>query len=206
MRADPLRQAGNVALMAGLLHDSFQSLAREELSWATTHEGPTWAGVTSPARLTLLAITAMHAGRDGDVDRIVRRLRAVAGAGAATDPVFASLDAMRSLARGDTVAAIRQLEPLAPRAPRESLAWGMTASLGLERLTLARLLLRHGQPQRALALAEGFDGSAAAAYLFFLPASLEIRRSAAARLGQQGRAEQYGARLRALGWSNDGPT
>jgi hypothetical protein len=166
---------------------------------------PPYHDITSLSRLTLLGTWWIGAGNLGEAERVERRIVELRGANAANDPVLQSFAAMRALAQADTTGAIDRLRSLDPRVSRESLAWGLTAPLGLERLRLARLLLEQGDTEQALELAESFDASAPAAYLFFLPGSLEIRKSAADRLGQLSRSRQYADRLRALGWPADGP-
>jgi len=202
-RSDPLRTAGTLRLLLGLVHPAAASVARHEATVAASNAP--WAGVTSIARLTLLGAWWIAAGDTAAAAGVESRIVELTGGNGSAAPVLQSFAAWRALARADTTAALDRLQSLEPRASREALAWGLTASLGLERLHLARLLLDRGETQRALELAESFDASAPAAYLYFLPASLQIRKAAADRLGQPMKSRQYSERLRALGWPADGP-
>ena len=116
-----------------------------------------------------------------------------------TNLVAGSMSAHVVLAEGDTAAAIQLLYDLAPTAPRASLQhpW---ESLGLERLTLARLLLTQGRADEAIQVAATFDSPGAVNLIFplFLPASLEVRLQAARALNDQAMVEEIEARLSAL--------
>ncbi len=108
-----------------------------------------------------------------------------------------ALEAQLSLLANDTASAIRQLRALAPASPHDSLTWGLSEPLAVERLVLARLLLARGEYAEALTVAEGFDHPGPAVYLPFVPASLVIRYRAAEALGLTEGMER--ARLRLLG-------
>jgi Flp pilus assembly protein TadD len=111
----------------------------------------------------------------------------------------ASLRARATLARGDSVEALRQLRALTPTATsRQDLAWDPWESLGGERLLLAQLLLAHRQAAGALEVARGFDSPVPVSYLIYLPASLSVRVQAAAQLGDTRLAKTSRQRLAAL--------
>jgi hypothetical protein len=111
----------------------------------------------------------------------------------------ASLRARATLARGDSVEALRQLRALTPTATsRQDLTWDPWESLGGERLLLAQLLLARRQAAEALEVAGGFDSPVPASYLIYLPASLSVRVLAATQLGDTRLAQAGRARLAAL--------
>jgi thioredoxin-like negative regulator of GroEL len=100
--------------------------------------------------------------------------------------------------RGDTTAAIDSLLVLRPVALLPDLVWNYWDALARERLLLAQLLLARGRPAEADAVARSFDGQRTAVDVAFLPASLELRRKAAAMLENRDLAEIYRRRLVAL--------
>ncbi len=103
-----------------------------------------------------------------------------------TDHVAREMSAHVALAEGDTTRAIQLLRALKPYGRRSNLEnpWG---SLGLERLTLARLLLAKGRYDEAYRVATSFDSPGASNIVntVFLRASLEIRLEAARALGNK---------------------
>jgi hypothetical protein len=104
-----------------------------------------------------------------------------------------------ALADGDTTLAIRLFDALTPNASRGALQhpW---ESLGLERLTLARLLLAREQYAEARKVAASFDSPGATNIIntVFLPASLEIRLQAARALDNQAAIRTIESRLAVL--------
>jgi tetratricopeptide (TPR) repeat protein len=102
------------------------------------------------------------------------------------------------LARGDTAAAIDSLRVIRPAAPLGLLVWGYWDSLAPERLLLAQLLLARDQAEEALSVAQSFDGQRAVVDVAFLRSSLEIRREAAARLGDREVEQAFARRIAAL--------
>jgi serine/threonine-protein kinase len=131
---------------------------------------------------------------------IAGRLRHLADStGQAADQVPARVMAARLLLlRGDSSAATDSLLAIHPVAPLVDLVWNYWDALAPERLLLARLLLARGRAAEAEEVGRWFDGQRTAVDVAFLPASLELRRSAAARLGSGDLAETYGRRLIAL--------
>jgi tetratricopeptide (TPR) repeat protein len=120
-------------------------------------------------------------------------------AGSRRDSLLAaSLDARVVLAQGDSSGALERLRALAPTADDVSLVWSPWEGLGAERLLLARLLLAKGETLAALQVASNFDAPSAVTYLPYLPASLELRAKAAARLGDEKLVNRLRQRQRML--------
>ena len=67
--------------------------------------------------------------------------------------------------------------------------WDEAASLGLERLTLGRLLMARGQFAAARAVLEVLDSAQPAVFPLYAPAALRLRAEAAAALGDAAQAE-----------------
>ena len=128
---------------------------------------------------------------------IARRLSQLATNPAEQVPPRA-MAARMLLLRGDTTAAIDSLLVLRPVALLPNLVWNYWDALAPERLLLARLLLARSRPAEADAVARSFDGQRTVVDVAFLPASLELRRMAAAQLKNRDLAEIYGRRLLAL--------
>jgi tetratricopeptide (TPR) repeat protein len=110
----------------------------------------------------------------------------------------ASLAARVALARGDSSGALERLRRLVPTADDVALVWNPWEGLGAERLLLARLLLARGEAVAALQVASNFDAPSAVTYLPYLPASLELRAKAAARLGDEKLVNRLRQRQRVL--------
>jgi tRNA A-37 threonylcarbamoyl transferase component Bud32 len=146
---------------------------------------------------------AAHSGDTGTLDTIVRILRTRRSATRdVNERLWAdALGAYLALARGDTALAIAQFRSLTPQATRQELAWGLWEPLAAERMKLAELLLRRGNAADALLVAEGFDHAWPVTFLLYAPASLDLRRRAAERLGREDLVRRYRGRLAALGRS-----
>ncbi len=110
-----------------------------------------------------------------------------------------AIEAQVRLARGDSAGAESLLERvMAAPLTTENLQWDITASRGRERLTLARLLLARGRAQEAWNLANVFDSPVSMVYVAFLPASLELRATAARMVGDVASERQFRSRLAAF--------
>ncbi|MGH7503958.1 MAG: hypothetical protein ACREL7_19685 [Longimicrobiales bacterium] len=107
-----------------------------------------------------------------------------------------SLDAHVALARGDRDAAFEQLEDLV-NAPVnvDLLKWDEVTPMGLERLNYARLLGERGEWRRAIEVANVFDSSWPSIFPLYVPASLELRATAAAALGDRRLTARFRDRL-----------
>ncbi len=182
-------------IVDALLGVGSDSIGRAEIAWLD-QPGDTmsirrawWFGEWSSAR--------------DDIDRlerVTRRLRLLAaGLGTPPDQVPARVMAARLLlARGDTAGAIDSLGAIRPVAPLGELLYGYWAPLAAERLLLAQLLLAQRRPAEALRVAASFDGERAVIDLAYLRPSLEVRRLAAARLGDRKLERELERRLAGL--------
>jgi tRNA A-37 threonylcarbamoyl transferase component Bud32/tetratricopeptide (TPR) repeat protein len=153
------------------------------------------------SRLLLLGAWYVRTRRLADAGRLYERL--TRRAAKTSDPeVRLYADALAAhlvLAQGDSDAALAAFETLTPVAQRDLLVWGYAASLPLERLTRAALLLSRGRHQEGLDVASVFDHPTPIVYLPFLPASLALRYNASHALGRPDKGELYRDRLVALG-------
>ena len=203
----PLEPALPVLLLAGAAHDPIAPAALAAARRWRDSDPASIAGETNTAQLWLFGLLSARDGRFEDAATVRARLVELAGerTSGSTRLLIDALDAHLALLRGDTADALRRLEQLKPTASRASLAWGLLSPLPLERLLLARVLLRRGEPERAQALAAAFDGPGPFIHPMFVPASLEVRRDAAAALGSRALAGRIDARLRSLVRSADGP-
>jgi tetratricopeptide (TPR) repeat protein len=153
-------------------------------------------------RLWFLGTWDAHNNRVAEARAITDTLaaRAALAGDRRTDLIARCLSAHVALADGDTTLAIQRLSALTPTAARVALArpW---ESLGLERLTLARVLLAQGRYADAARVAASFDSPGATNLIngVFLPASLEIRLDAARALNDEQAIESIERRLDALG-------
>ncbi|HEX5962464.1 MAG TPA: hypothetical protein VFY42_01965, partial [Gemmatimonadales bacterium] len=156
---------------------------------------------------TLWLLAAWHAHR-GDSAR-TEAIRGILASRAAStgDPQAARfaevVSARLVLLDGDTTGAIERLRRAQSVARQEALVWEIGESLAPDRLLLAELLLARSRPAEALVAAQVFDHQAPAAFLPFLPASLELRRRAALALGSENEARRLRDRLDALGHGED---
>ena len=103
------------------------------------------------------------------------------------------------LARADSSGAERLLRRVLSAAlTTDNLQWDITGSRGLQRLTLARLLLARGQAQEAWNVANVFDAPIPMVYVVFLPASLDLRAQAAKQVGDVAAERLYRSRLASI--------
>lgn len=129
-------------------------------------------------------------------DSLAARARRAGDSSAAC--IARSLAAHAVLARGDTATAIARFEGLAPIAQKADLLWSPWASLGPERLVLARLRLARGDLAGAAREATYFDATGAIVLSIFLRASLDIRIRAARAMGRGEEAAALERRLEGL--------
>jgi Protein kinase domain len=125
--------------------------------------------------------------------------RAARDPGSGLEPYVAALDARLALMSGDTAGATASMGALLGAGPQVDLDWSVGGSLAPDRLLLARLLLARRQWREAIHVAAVLDHPVPAAFLSFLPASLELRRTAAEALGEVREARIYANRLAAIG-------
>ncbi len=195
-------QATTVYLMNALAGTrGFEAKANEAVMTMAATFGPRFADSLDDGRLLLLGTWFARTGRIDDARRLHARLvrRAIESPSTGAALYGSALAAHLLLAHGDSVAALLQLERLAPVAQRDMLAWGWVESLPIERLTRARLLCRRQRYQEALTVASAFDHPTPIIHLAFLPASLALRYRAAQAMGRPEEAAAYQDRLVKLG-------
>jgi tetratricopeptide (TPR) repeat protein len=146
-----------------------------------------------------VGIWAWHSGNLARLDSIVGILRARLPRGGPLDSVVAAGMAGRvSLLRGDTAAAVRQLEAVRAVGSTSELAWDFCAPAAEERALLARVLLARREYERAAAVAAAFDISTPMAFLAHVSEGLRIRAAAARGMGRGRLAAALEARLSQL--------
>ena len=108
------------------------------------------------------------------------------------------LEARLAASEGDTVLALALLEAHPPRARQMlDLEWDWDTPLPLGRMLLAELLLATGEAERALAVAEGFDGRPKT-YLVLVPRSLDVMADGARAAAESEKAAVVSERLQRL--------
>lgn len=171
--------------------------------------GPGYAGIDA---VTAWALGTWHAGRgDSEALRLLHR-RAVESLQRLRQSASPRPDRLRrermlaealaadlALLNDTPDTAIRRFRALRTSASSRQLTWQPDEALAVERMTLARLLLRTRQYQEAHDVAAVFDHPAPISFLYFLPESLGIRYAAARALGRRRQAEAYEERLRKIG-------
>jgi tetratricopeptide (TPR) repeat protein len=111
----------------------------------------------------------------------------------------AELSARLLAARGDTTLAIERISTIDYPVPRSTVSWDIGDPLPATYLFLAELLAGQGRYADAERVATKLDHPAPAAFLPFIPASLEFRVQMAEQLGNNGQARTYRHRLERLG-------
>jgi hypothetical protein len=162
--------------------------------------GPSYAGMKYPVHLWELGVWAAAERRPLLVRAVATDLAARAAPGSRFDSLLASsMAAHATLAEGDSLLALRRFEQLIQMpAPVAQLAWNEAASLGLDRLTLGRLLIWHKEYARAIAVLTVHDSPLPLVYPMYLRASLALRVEAATALKQSSLAATFRARVAAL--------
>jgi serine/threonine protein kinase len=165
------------------------------------------AGVTKARPYALQLLGSWYAENGDRIGAEAMRNELNRRAVAERDPWLArfagALEARLTLLAGDTAQAIAGLRQALSAGRREAIDWNPGEPLAPERLLLARLLLKRGEPGEALAIATEFDHPAPVVFLPFLPASLTLRRQAALALGREPDAKRFEERLAALGQTGD---
>jgi Tfp pilus assembly protein PilF len=156
---------------------------------------------TSSTLLWERGVWEAHRGDPALARRIAARLLARADSNRnQVDRPYANLVLLHvMLATGDTAQAVRQLTSMVPTGNPDAIAWSPWESLGLERLTLARVLFERGDYEGVIRAASTLDAPAPIFFLLFRPASLRLRLRAARALGRTELVKGYEARLTALG-------
>ncbi|HJU73140.1 MAG TPA: protein kinase [Gemmatimonadaceae bacterium] len=198
-----LAEAYNAAARVGLPAWPLQLLAA-----AASQENPKVADSIATSRgadftamnSATLWLRATWSARKGDRNTsrdIARVLQERARTtGSAQDSLLAkSANALSAFAARDTATAIALLQQLRPHAPRADITWQPFAGLGMERLTLAELLLAKGRFADAMRVAESLEAPEPVTYLLYYRPSLRVRLQAARALGRNDEARQLAARL-----------
>ena len=192
----------SLMLVNGPLVPAFESHAARSKERYEQQWGPNCQRCTSNDRLWQLGVWATHRGDTASLDVLAAELDARAKATDAPGvTLMARATAARTrLAKGDT-SAIAALDDLlrTPIPSGGALLWRDAEGRGPERLALARALMARRQFRRAIDVADGFDAPANQTYVAYVPASLELRASAADSLGASALHAAYRARLTALG-------
>jgi len=164
--------------------------------------GSDLAGCTSNERCWLLGVYHSTLGHAVQAETVARVLasRVAADTTGVTRVYAEAAHAHALVAAGDSAAARTALRALlrTPFPLGELLTWGPIGGFGFERLTLARLLVAHGELAEAIAVANGLDAAPAAMFPLYLRASLELRASAESALGHSREATALKARLSQL--------
>jgi len=168
----------------------------------STRFGSDLAGCTTNERCWMLGVYHAALGHQIQARTVARVLASrVAGDTTGVARVYASAaEAHALLAAGDSAGAIAAFRTVlqAPFAPGSLLTWEPIGGYGIERLTLARLLLAHGDRAESIAVANGLDASAPAMFPLYLRASLEVRAQAKEALGDSRGVASFRARLTQL--------
>jgi len=178
------------------LADSARAVARRD----SISFGATYAGTTSVMQLWRLGVWAAVDGHPELAEAVSRDLWQRAAAGTALDTLVArSVAAHAGLAAGDTALAIRGFKTLISQPSLvDDLSWIQAASLGFDRLTLGKLLIKRQEYGQALIVLDVLDSSVPAGFPLYTEASLTARVQAAEALQRSAFAAALRARLAAV--------
>ena len=169
--------------------------------------GPNLDDLSYRTSLWALGFWSARQGRIAEATRAAERLREIAASPSGADArantirMAEAVEAHAVLASGDTLAAWDAFRALPANARPGFLYWELVAPLAVERLEWARFEARLGDPDVALDLVKGLEGSNAQTHLLYLPAAWEF--CGALDVADEATAD-CDARLAALGWT-DGP-
>jgi tetratricopeptide (TPR) repeat protein len=204
---DSLVALGTRAATDAYLIDALAGMRRmesrvgETIALMQRRYGPQYEDSLRSGTRLLLGTWYARSGRVADAARVAARLASQATK--TNDPetqlYVSALAAHIMLARGDSAAALAQLETVMPIAPRQTLEWDYASSLPVERLVVADLLFARGRYQEAHDAASVFDYPAPIVYLPFIPASLALRYRAVRALDRPREVARYQKRLQKLG-------
>ncbi len=191
---------GSIYLLAAPLVPGFAAQARSVARQDSASSGANYTGIRFPVRLWELGTWAAAEGKAGVATAVATELATRARTGTRTDTLLAaSMMAHATLARGDSLLALRQFERLIQMpAPADQLPWNEAASLGADRLILGRLLIWQKDYARALGVLSIHDSALPVVYPLYLRASLALRVQAATALNQVSLVSALRARLAAL--------
>ncbi|MBI3791225.1 MAG: serine/threonine protein kinase [Gemmatimonadetes bacterium] len=165
---------------------AFAARARQVAAEDSAKAGIGFRGLPYTSRLWVEGVWAAMDGRlamaQGAADEMA--LRAARDHRTMDSVMAASLRAHVTLAAGDSAGALAQLTALIARpVPRDEVSWTDAASLGLERLQLARLLMARRRFADARAVLEVLDSYAPASFPLFAPVALRLRADASDAMG-----------------------
>ena len=183
------------------LSGAFDHGSREAESVAHRIYGERYRGLPA-VNLWLLGIWLAGAGQSENAAALADELSShLAGSSPSLRGLLPeSLRAHMELAEGRDLEAISVLSSLVPEAPLWSMYWKLAEPLPLERIQLARALLRRGDARQAHEVAASFDHPAAITFAAYLGPSLAIRLQAAEEMNRTDLARGYRDRLARLGW------
>ena len=167
--------------------------------------GPNLDDLPYRTSLWALGFWAARQGQQSEANRAAERLREIAGspegAGARNNTVrmAEAVEAHAVLASGDTAAALEAFRALPANAPPRFLYWELVAPLAVERLELAKLEVRLGDPDTAYRLVRSFEGSNAQTHLLYLPTAWGLCVDLDIPAAQTTECRD---RLTALGWTD----
>ncbi len=204
-----LTRWSELAVLVGALYPQLADVGDLGAADIRALAGEDYSGVPYRTSIWMLGLWEARRGRPDETARASAQIRTIA-AGQQDASVRAysvrmadALDAHRLLAEGNEVVALEAFRALTTNAPEGTIFQELIGPLALERLTLAQLETRVGDPLRALELVSGFDEPSAVTYASYLPPGLAICVRNATRLGQMIRARDCEARLSGFGWSID---
>ena len=146
-----------------------------------------------------LGLLAWHRGDRARLDSIVAILASrLPGHDPRDSVVYAGMAGRAALWRGDTAAAVASLRAARAMGRSGELAWMPTPPGAEERMLLAQVLLARRDYAEAARVAAAFDHQEPAAFLAYVPASLQIRAASARGMGEERAAAGFEARLAAI--------
>ena len=191
----------SIFLIDGPVVPAFAERARRVASDDSARLGTDFHGVEYTTRLWQLGTWAVFDGRLATAQSVAADLeKRAAKSGHRTDSVRAeALQAHIAVARGDTSNAIARLQALLKRAAlKDSVSWEDAGSLGLERLTLGRLLIARRDYASARDVLRVLDSAAPANFPLYAPLALQLRIDAAKALGDAVEEEALRKRLKLM--------
>lgn len=196
-------------LLVSPIHHAFVERAQRVARADEARWGENYTASDNPRRMWELGLYEAFHGRLDVAAAVADGLHARADAWG-TDyerGLARSVDAVVTLARGDTIGAIAQLTDLVPHAATAGvLSWDEAEPRAAERLLLARVLLSVGQTQAALDVAAVFDSATPLVHALYLPESLEVRSEAARLLGDSRLETEFNRRLAHIRGAASGST
>jgi hypothetical protein len=194
-------QGGSLFLRDAPVVPALADRARRVAAQDTARFGADYRRAPYTGRLWLLGVWAAADGGVKAADAVAADLAArAAKSGLRLDSMMAeSMRAHVALARGDTADAIRRLSAVLERAvPFDAVSWDEGASLGLERLTLGRLLIARRDFARARGVLEVLESTQPASFPLYAPIALRLRADASEALGDTPQASALRKRAGAV--------